>query len=355
MKKKILAVAVAGAFAVPAFANADSSVTLSGTLQTQIVGYGSYTDGAGNDIDSNVNMADAGGVMARGDGAGPNRLTFDVEHDLGGGLTALARYNTDFNVANARQGLVQRDSYVGLAGDFGTITAGRQATPYNTAGRDQMNATFLQARTNAGRAGPLGGLGNGSFLNNVVAYSNDWGMVNFAGGVVIDNNDDSDSALSARLGFNVMEDLEIYGAYTHADDHSQVTSFLQGINPNWTAGDARLGKIGVDWSQGPWSVMAEHERIDIETLGGNTVQDTREYFVQGGYSMGQIDFVLSLGHTDDRSAAGNDSDYVGFATKYNFSNSVMAYAGIGYLDDDAMDSGNGDDTTSVGAGMRVSF
>ena len=340
MQKKILAMAVAGAFAAaPALASADNAVTLSGNLQTQVVAYGSFAG-----MDSNIEMNDAGGVVTRGDNGNPNRITLDVNHDLGGGLTAIARYNTSFSV-NSNSGFGARDAYVGLSGDFGTVTAGRQATPFNTAGRDALNGTFLQGRFNAGRTAPLGGLGNGSYLNNVLAYSNDWGMVNFVGGVVLDQQDDSDSALSARVGFNVMEDLEIYGAYTHADDHSQVTSFLQ-----QEAGDARLGKIGVDWSQGPWGVMFEHEVVDVETAGGATVMDNREYFAQGSYSMGQLDFVLSLGHTDNRMTGGNDSDYVGFGTKYNFSNNVMAYAGVGYLDVD-----NVDDATSVGAGMRVGF
>ncbi|WP_018934829.1 porin [Thioalkalivibrio sp. ALJ24] len=381
MKKKILAVAVAGAFAVPAFAHADSSVTLSGTLQTQVVGYGSW-----GDADSNVEMADAGGIVARGDGAGPNRITFDVNHDLGGGLSAIARYNTDLNVSSAG-GLSDRDTYVGLSGDFGTVTVGRQATPFNTAGRDPLNATFLQARMNAGRTGPLGGLGNGGFLDDAIAYSNDWGMVNFAGALVLDPADDSDTALSARVGFNVMDGLEIYGAYTHADDHSFVANQLDGnagefvdLIRGWAdiigvsgalddldgdgtsiedallvgAGDARLGKIGADWSQGPFRVVGEVEHVDIETAAGNTVADYEAYFLSGSYTMGQLDFVLNLGHTDNTGGS-NGRDYVGFATKYNFSNNVMAYAGVGYLDDRGFNDGEGEDTTSVGAGMRVSF
>lgn len=353
MKKKILAVAVAGAFAVPAFAHADSSVTLSGNLQTQVVGYGAFDDGAGNEVESNVEMNDAGGIMNRGDGAAPNRITFDVNHDLGGGLSAIARFNTNFSVSNQSgfaTGDGTRDAYVGLSGDFGTVTAGRQATPFNTAGRDELNATFLQGRLNAGRAAPLGGAGNGNYLDNAIAYSNDWGMVNFVGAAVLDDEDDSNTGLSARVGFNVMEGLEVYGAYTHADDHSQV------FGGGDVDGDARLGKIGVDWSQGPWRVFAEHERVDIDEDGtGVTEMDDRNYFVQGSYSMGQLDFVLSLGYTDDRTDADADREYVGFATKYNFSNNVMAYAGVGYLDHDGMDAGSGDDTTAIGAGMRVGF
>ncbi|PYG02525.1 putative porin [Thioalkalivibrio sp. ALE21] len=344
MQKKNLAVAVVAALAFPAVAAADSSVTLSGTLQTQVVAYSGDFG-----MDSNVQMNDAGGVVLRGDNAGPNRITLDVAHDLGGGLTALARYNTDFNVANAGQELDQRDSYVGLSGDFGTITAGRQDTPYNTAGRDPLNATFLQGRMNGVRAMPANGWGNGGFLNNVIKYENQWGMTEFSGALLLDPVDDSDTGVSARLGFD-LGTTEVYGAFTYADDHSQFNT----PSPN----RARLFKLGVDWSNGPWRLMAEIENGDSEMTDGTTVDDNTVVFVSGTYSLGDIDLVLNLGHNRSHSDdvnSGENLNHAAFAAKYHFSNQVMAYAGVGYVDDKGFDDGDGDDGHALGAGMRVSF
>jgi len=354
MKKQILAAAVAGAFAVPALAAADSSVTLFGTMQTQVV-YHDAEDLTGDD--AGFRMHDAGGVGDPGDGANPNRIGVRVAHDLGGGLTGLAKIEQ--NVTSTRGfdsgvdedddgelslGSGARDVYVGLDTDFGTFLAGRMATPFNTAGKDPLNATFMQARNNWGRTSPLGGLGNGSYVDRALAYGNDFGPVSFLGAVVMDNEDDSNSAFSARLSFDAGP-AEIYGAFTNADDHSLV--FGEGDND----GDAQLMKIGVDWSDGPFRVVAEIDDVEVIEDGAAGGVDHNSYFVSGTYTMGRNDFVLNVGFTDHD----NDAEdlNISAAVKHNLSNRVMAYAGLAYVDED--DGDNSEDGFAVGGGMRVSF
>ncbi|WP_019571197.1 porin [Thioalkalivibrio sp. ALMg3] len=351
MKKQILAVAVAGAFAVPAFAAADSNVTLFGQLQTQIVHHSGSNAGT---FEDGFRQHDAGGLGNAADGSGPNRLGVMVNHDLGNGLTALAKLEGDFQTGTGRGeddtsgfNSGNRDIYVGLDGNFGRVIAGRMSSSYSTAGKDPLNATFMQARANGARLGGDGGFGNGSYVDRGIRYSNSFGMVSLDLGVFLDNSNDSDTAFSGRLNFDLGA-VDLYVAHVNADGY--------GSGPNVSGGDYANTKIGADWKSGPFRVVGEFEDAD---RGGNN-QDFQTVFLSGTYSMGRNDFVLNIGMMDRDD--NNDREYVALAVKHNFSNRVMAYAGVGYASQDnlGMDSAgnmNGSDIsfTGVGGGMRVSF
>ncbi|WP_038053961.1 porin [Thioalkalivibrio sp. ALJ1] len=355
MKKQILAVAVAGAFAIPAFAAADSSVTLFGQLQTQIVHHSASGDDG--QFDSGFRQHDAGQAGSPTDGQGPNRIGVMVNHDLGNGMTALAKFENDFTTGagggdNVGFNGPQRDIYVGLRGDFGQIIAGRMTSSYNTAGKDPLNGTFMQARVQGGRQGGLGGFGNGGYVDRGVRYSNSFGIVSMDVGMFLDNSQDGRAAWSGRLNFD-LDPVEVYVAHVDARRYE-----------NSDADTWRTTKIGADWSAGPFRLNAEIEDFKRDAGIAGPEAEGNTYWAAGTYSMGRNDFVLSLGHT--RLDDANNSDFAALAIKHSFSNRVMAYAGVAYNStDDA--GGNFDDTTStydgssdlrftgVGAGMRVSF
>lgn len=116
MKKSLLAVAVAAA--LPAFAYAQTNVTLSGILKTGI----SYTD-----YDKGVNEGDH---LALTDGS--SRFIISGSEDLGGGLKAIFQYDTRVRVDDGGVGnnLGGGNTFLGLSGGFGTIRLGRLDTYY---------------------------------------------------------------------------------------------------------------------------------------------------------------------------------------------------------------------------------
>ncbi|WP_024326424.1 porin [Thioalkalivibrio sp. AKL19] len=370
MKKQILAVAVAGAFAVPAFAAADTNVTLFGQLQTQIVHQSASGDARFND---GFRVMDGGGTSTGSgstahlfsnnvDGANPNRIGVMVNHDLGNGLTALAKIEQNVTTTDGFNSGA-RDAYVGLDGDFGRVTAGRMSSPYSTAGKDPLNGTFMQQRVNGGRLAPggfgWGGFANGSYLDRGLRYSNDFGMVNLDVAAFIDNSNDSDTAYAAKLGFDVGP-VEIYGAYQRADDNNQTSGILGFVDgttnddDDATATKLRTAKIGVDFRQGPWRVNFEAEDFTAENENNITGMQERSgntYFAAGTYSMGSTDFSLTLGHTSNDPAGQANVDSVAFGVTHHMSNRVRVFGGVAHTD---VKSG-GPDYTAVGGGMRVSF
>jgi predicted porin len=116
MQKKLLAVAVAGALAVPVLAVAQSSVTISGRA-TYEYGYGDQ----GNGRDS-VDYADTPGGSA---------IRFAGQEALGGGMTAWFQCETSMDIRGFDQvGLCSRNSAVGFRGGFGNLFFGRWDTPF---------------------------------------------------------------------------------------------------------------------------------------------------------------------------------------------------------------------------------
>ena len=124
MKKSLLALAVLGAFA--GAAQAQSSVTIYGIVDTGVVYQSKVSTGAGT---TGSKFGLNSGVIQG------SRIGFKGVEDLGGGLSAVFNLETGFsNDTGALQGsdaatssnLFRRKSVVGLQGGFGSVLVGRQ-------------------------------------------------------------------------------------------------------------------------------------------------------------------------------------------------------------------------------------
>jgi predicted porin len=103
---------------------AQSSVTLYGLVDTSV----RYLTNADSKNDGQIAMGE--GVET------PSRWGLKGTEDLGGGMTAIFRLESQFQLwtgklDNSTNTLFQRQSYVGLSSDkYGTVTLGRQQTPF---------------------------------------------------------------------------------------------------------------------------------------------------------------------------------------------------------------------------------
>src|SRR5450830_572776 len=118
MKKKLIAVAVAGALGVPGVALAQAStVQIYGTL---ILNYNYLDSGAGK---PNVDMFNAHDT----------NIGFKGEEALGGGTSAWFQCESTMDVSNTTGtgaiGLCGRNSAFGMKGAFGNVYAGIWDTP----------------------------------------------------------------------------------------------------------------------------------------------------------------------------------------------------------------------------------
>jgi len=181
MQKRFIAVAVASLLAAPTFAQ--SSVTMYGTIDYGFVSLGSssrdHATPAGNKKYATRNAIDSGISKS-------NRFGFRGSEDLGNGLKAVFVLEQGLNgdtgsLWNSSQA---RQSYAGLAGNFGTVTLGRQHTPQHnfTIAVDPFRKNGLGTTANV--------LMQDKRLSNLAAYTSpSWGGFRFVLGYTLNASD----------------------------------------------------------------------------------------------------------------------------------------------------------------------
>jgi predicted porin len=129
--KKILAVAIATAFAAPAFA-ATSNVDVYGKLHMSVNWY--------NDQPSDINDI--------GISSNASRFGLKGSEDLGRGLKGIWQIESGVNLDEQTGTLANRNSFVGLSGGWGTALLGNHDTPLKLVGRkvDLFGDTIADSR-----------------------------------------------------------------------------------------------------------------------------------------------------------------------------------------------------------------
>ena len=164
MNKKLIAVAVAGVFAAPVAALAQSTVTITGKLMSSV---GNYSVGTGTA--AFVGKKSEGIVRDES-----SRILFLVREDLGGGLAAIGKFDLRPSLSDSGAMGNTGESYVGLTSPtWGTIAMGRFDFHYGshgsytgTHGGLLTNPTALFDVAAAGTAGIAGQ----TRTNNAIRY-----------------------------------------------------------------------------------------------------------------------------------------------------------------------------------------
>lgn len=132
MNKKLIAVAVGsalGAIGAPAFAQS-STVTLSGNLN---YAYGYYDNGGVGYLNATAgSIAPGAAAKVRTDGIinAESEFVLAGQENLGGGMAYFFRCATSLDIqAGAAANMCGRTSYIGLKGNFGSISFGNNDTP----------------------------------------------------------------------------------------------------------------------------------------------------------------------------------------------------------------------------------
>jgi len=127
MKKSILAFAVLSAFA--ATASAQSSVTIYGIIDAAVVATTNQTATGGSKIsmDAGQLLTSRWGIKGSEDLGGGLKANFNLEGTLANdtGAAGAGFGGNVFNQAGNNTSLFDRLSWVGLSGDFGSVTLGR--------------------------------------------------------------------------------------------------------------------------------------------------------------------------------------------------------------------------------------
>ncbi|WP_423763354.1 porin [Burkholderia sp. NLJ2] len=277
MNKTLIVAAAAASFAT--VAHAQSSVTLYGVLD------------AGITYKSNVATANGGkSLFSMGSGVDQSRFGLRGSEDLGGGLKAVFTLESGFNIgngkfANGNNGMFNRQAFVGLSSQYGTVTLGKQydatqdyLAPLTATGT--WGGTYFAHRGNNDRLSTNGDVA----LNNTVKFTSaNYAGLQFGGTYSFSNNTNfgNNRAYSAGAAYQ-FQGLKLAAAYSQAnigDNTAGASSIgVQGRNRTYGAAAGYAfgpAQVGAAWTQ---------SRIDNQASGAPT-QRTDNYEVNAKYNL----------------------------------------------------------------------
>jgi GBP family porin len=223
MKKSLISIAILGALSNVAMAQ--SNVTLYG-----IVDAGITAERGG--VKGNVTKATSGAASA-------SRIGFKGTEDLGGGLSAIFKLEAGVRVDsgeldNSSNRLFNREAYVGLSSKTaGTLTIGRQYTPYYEVLRDVADPFALGMAGTAKNLFPVNGFSTAG-LNTTTAA----GGVNVNNGAVNGTRNDN-SVVYKTPNFNGFSGALSYSVGEVAGDSSAQRQI--GVSGSYSNGPLNVG------------------------------------------------------------------------------------------------------------------
>ncbi|HFT8008390.1 porin [Burkholderia cenocepacia] len=257
MNKTLIVAAAAASFAT--VAHAQSSVTLYGVLD------------AGITYQSNVASKS---LWSMGSGIDQSRFGLRGSEDLGGGLKAIFTLESGFNIGNGRLGnnggMFNRQAFVGLSSQYGTVTLGKQydatqdyLAPLTATG--SWGGTYFAHPLNNDRLSTNGDVA----LNNSIKYTSaNYAGLQFGGTYSFSNNQNfgNNRAYSGGLSYQ-FQGLKLGAAYSQAN-------LGDGTNPNGATNIAAQGRVrtygaAAGYAFGPAQVGAAwtQSRIDNRAAG----------------------------------------------------------------------------------------
>lgn len=388
MKRKLIALAVAGAFA-PAIAMADTSVTIYGTMN----GAWNYVkaDGQTAGLPGTATAAaplgfTTGGLAAGYEIAGKQRLDVDssnigfrVKEDLGGGLNAWGQCEISMNFDSGGGAVCSRNAGVGLEGAFGNVFFGQWDTPHKQFGSiDVMGNTHIvswgaaimhspgvnTAATTAGNGVGVGAAVNNSATlvfdrrqqNTINYYTPNWSgfqikaqysadeekqddRVNLATGAVTPGLDPWLVSVSAAYDNGPLFIGASYEKHTDYNNNPLGFAGLTTSNDDYSYQVAASYKFGNFKLSAAWDKL-HYERDSNAFLSGEVERDA--FYVGASYTTGPHYFALSYAAADDWDCSGsgfltvnparcNDTGADMYAAKYEYSLSKRTSVFVHYV------------------------
>lgn len=314
MQKRIIALAISAAFAAPAFADT-VNVTVYGQAH---LSYDQYSGDAATTAAGTQN----GGNVA----PGASRIGFKGSEDIGDGLKAVFQYESAVRLdGNAALLGAERDTYIGVAGNFGTVLAGRLPL----ANQYANDANFFAAKV--GDAGNFSGAnGISSRINGAVAYASP----KFGGfsGLIAYVANTNQAAGGAQNAANKASSYTLRGDYAEGGIKAGLS--YQSLATDSTKSAARIIAASGGYDFGVARVAAQYVRnTDIGQVAGAN----QNIIVLGGsFKLGEADSLSAQYTKAGNKGATANSGATGFAVGYdhNLSKRSTIYAAYAIVKND---------------------
>jgi len=344
MNKKLIALAVGATMGVAPMAASAAKVTVYGHAQVEVhnsdITLTDTQNNGGASISEDFNLLTDN---ARG------RLGVKASEKLGNGMTAIAKFEWKIDTTQGGRDNGNRESFVGLKGNFGTVQLGNLKSAYKYTGGvkyDAFVATVLEARNQGGMSGSdLGNssYGHNSFLENSIGYitpkmNGFQGWLTYSPDEGLGNKGD-DGDYSAALKYN-NGPLEVGAAIINNDDNT-------GAVPG-NGGDG--WKLIGSYKFGNHKVMGQYESLDSDALG-----DVDYYFLAYHFKSGNNTFIGQLGNRDPDATGAGETDYYMIGMTHALSKKTRAHIGYSNSDTDNTTTQFGAELETFSVGLRMIF
>lgn len=339
VNKKLVAVAVGAALTVNAFAAQAEvpEVKIYGKLHLSL---DSINDDSG----------DAGGVGSSVyASSNSSRIGFKGTQVISPSLKFVWQYEQGVNVTDSGGTFATRNSFGGLAGNFGTVLIGYHDSPFKTLGRkvDLFGDQIGDARNLTRQS--HGGLGFDERLKNVVAWvSPKWGGVSVVAAYKVEDGTKDANAFSASVSYSGGPLL--VGA--------AVESHGKGISGGTFTETSTGTRLGVSYKISAFKVNALYQQIS--NAGGNKDQDVSVYGLGGAFQTGDHTIKAQYYAADDYGDTSNSgASLIAVGYDYALDKSTKVYAAYAAVSNDgnasytAFGGGHGENPT-VAAGRDPS-
>ena len=344
MKKSLIALAVLASSA--GAASAQSNVTIYGLIDGGVEHQSGGVAGSVTKLTSGVQNA--------------SRIGFKGTEDLGGGMSALFTLENGFGLDTgaALQGgaLFGRQAFVGVKGNFGTVTLGRQYTPIFTSLCGAIDPFACGLAGNAANLMSQGGTpttGGGPRTNNAVKYAAPimagvMAEVTYGLGEVAGNNSAS-RTIGGQVGY-AAGPLVVRLAHNNVNDATATTR-------------SKVTMLGGKYDFGMAAVHVAYAINKNAIAGGTSVAqaDTRDALIGVSVPFGASTILASYIRKTDKTAASNDANQLALGYTYALSKRTNLYTSYARIDNtvannvagfysagNATDAGSGDRSFNVG-------
>ena len=329
MNKKLIAAAIGAAVVAAPAAFAEATV------------YGKiHTDVRMND--SSVPNSDNYTVNSNA-----SRLGFKGSEDLGNGLKAIYQIEMQFNSdgGTAQVGTAgfsaQRNTFVGLSGDWGTAVVGKHDTPAKIAfyatGNEVLGDSILDLN------GGVAGVFTEVRANNAIAYVSP-SFSGFSVAAAVVPGEETVAANGANAADGIADNYSVGLMYSgfglkagigYENLHEQVPA------PGWGNGDDQeMIQAGASYTFNNFSVGAQYESDD--NYQANTGFDYEAWALTAKAKFGNnaVSAIYTTSETKNNlGATTSDTDGWGLAAEHNFSKRTKVYVAYATEEDDKVVDG----------------
>lgn len=317
MQRKLLAAALASAFAAPAFAQVPPEITIYGRVNVSAERI--ETDNSNDPAvpnESNYEFID-----------NSSRIGIRGKKELTPGLSAIFQIESRVNLTDNGAGstLSSRDSYAGLQGGFGTARLGRTIGPvyYATYDYISMHNHDTGTSSDALLAGTV--VGFQGFMNNTFWYTSpSFGGVTFDLAYSLLNE-------TRTAGGDQPRHIGLVGSYDRGPLHAALSYANTEDSPALGAGsDSTAWTIGGAYDFKFMVLGALWEMA--ETDAGGASVDSDYWRISAMFPVGQHEFHVNYGLVDADGDTGAQQWTLGY--NYNITKTTKVYAFYTMVDND---------------------